>query len=99
VDSNVPDAAVRQRFWATVPEHVLKYRDIQWAYYSTYRNLLILTVPLGLLSAFIAGRSVGWVAAVLVLAGDAILCYAFWKSMVALLGIYFRLSSIEYKKE
>ena len=35
----------RNAFWQTVPDHVLAYRDRQWTYFSTYRNLLVVLIP------------------------------------------------------
>jgi hypothetical protein len=40
-----PTPEERERFWANVPEHVLKYRESQWSYYVVCRNLLITPGP------------------------------------------------------
>ncbi len=98
-DASVPTAGEQQQFLETVPEHVLKYRDVQWAYYSTYRNLLLLFVPGGVLATIAAWRGRGFWAAVGVLLLAVVVSAALWRSMVALLGIYFRLSKIRYTQK
>ena len=38
-----PSTDQKSCFWNKAGDHVLKYRDSQWAYYSCYRNLFILS--------------------------------------------------------
>ena len=42
----------RKRFFREVPQHVFEYRNRQWAYYSCYRNLLLLTTPLLIITVY-----------------------------------------------
>jgi len=79
---------VQAKFWRGVTPHVLQYRDTQWAYYSAYRNLLILGLivgPLWIVSFAVDGR-IREAVAVLVVA--VVLEYSFWRTSKALLRIY-----------
>ncbi len=42
----------RKKFFREVPEHVFEYRNRQWAYYSCYRNLFLLTIPLLIIAVY-----------------------------------------------
>lgn len=97
--SSEPNKDQIKKFLQTVPEHVLKYGDTQWAYYSTYRNLLILLVPVGLLGAIIAWQKSGTLAALGVILTALIIGWALCRSMKTLLSIHYRLYEIEYKQD
>ncbi|HVY52467.1 MAG TPA: hypothetical protein VHA07_13015 [Devosia sp.] len=80
--------AERKTFHKTALEHLLKYRDTQWSYYSLYRNCFIV-VALGTLSTLIFWWhhwSGGKIAVFLVIAAlaEAIL----WYAMKTLYGLY-----------
>lgn len=47
-----------KKFWPVVSEHVLRYRNEQWTYYSSYRNLLMLLI-VGLVPGIRAGAHYG----------------------------------------
>lgn len=85
-----------KKFWRTVPPHVLRYRNVQWSYYSAYRNLLVLGVPGGLLWVALAWCKIGLCGALVVFGGVTALAAAFRKSMVALAKIYVHLGRLEY---
>jgi len=99
IDSDVPTQAQRTSFLQTVPEHMLRYRDHQWTYYSAYRNLLLLLVPGAPLASIVAGRRGGVPAAIVVIVAAIVLAWVLWRSMVALLGIYFRLTKVAYAQK
>jgi hypothetical protein len=78
-------------FWKTVPEHVLKYRDLQWTYYSTYRNVLLLLVP-GLVvfpKLVYARLSSCWSAGAVLLI--LFLMWSLWRSARSLLELYYKI--------
>ncbi len=53
----------RKKFFREVPQHVFEYRNRQWAYYSCYRNLLLLTIPLLIITFYYTLKLYGfWVA-------------------------------------
>ena len=84
--------AEAKKFWCDVKEHVLKYRDRQWAWYSCYRNLLIILLPTAIFWTWdIALRSNAlWGA--LAFVGFVLLGLAYVSTMKALLRIYFQIS-------
>jgi hypothetical protein len=75
-----------------VTQHVLSYRDTQWAYFSCYRNLAVLGVPGGLLWLVLIWRdgSPWW--ALSFLAGVAVGELVLFRSMKALLGGYYAIT-------
>ena len=87
-----PTLKDRKIFWNTVPSHVLAYRDMQWAYFSTYRNLAILTLFSGALWCWCLGAHYGIIGFIVVLVSMVILEIAFWKSMKVLLRTYYDLT-------
>jgi hypothetical protein len=95
--SDEPSKAERARFWETVPEHVITYRDVQWAYYSTYRNLFLLTIPTTILWSIVFCE-INWIFSMVILLVGVLLEFAFWRTMTALLNIYFELTRIKYEK-
>jgi len=86
-DPVVTDAE-RKKFWTSVEEHVLRYRDHQWTYYSCYRNLFIMMVPSGICWVILFGRRFGWCVAIWALVAGVLLEIALFKSMLTLLRIY-----------
>jgi len=40
-----PSSDQVRQFWQSADEHVLRYREIQWAFYSAYRTVLLLLIP------------------------------------------------------
>jgi hypothetical protein len=46
---NIPPKKSSSKFWSNVSPEVLTYRNSQWAYYSFFRNLILLMPPLALL--------------------------------------------------
>jgi hypothetical protein len=40
-----PSAEQSAQFWQRATEHIVNYRDHQWAFYSAYRSLFLLLVP------------------------------------------------------
>jgi hypothetical protein len=40
-----PSEADAKQFWQRATEQVMRYRDQQWAFYSTYRALFLLLLP------------------------------------------------------
>ena len=52
----------KRKFFKDISEHAFEYKNRQWAYYSGYRNLLLLTLPsLYLLSNFVINKyGMGW---------------------------------------
>jgi hypothetical protein len=81
-------AANKGKFWRTVSDHVLKYRELQWAYYSAYRNLFILFAPASVLWTIIAWRECGWARGVEVLGVCLILEGALFYSAKVLSALY-----------
>jgi hypothetical protein len=53
---NFPSAESLANYWKTAAQHVVKYRDTQWTYYSFYRNLFILFVPGSIGFGIVAAR-------------------------------------------
>ena len=91
VAKNPPGDAETEQFWRNVSEHVLRYRDHQWTYYSCYRNLFII-FPFAsvLFLVCILLRYQTW-HLIFVLAVVPIE-WALWRSMCALLEIYYRIT-------
>ena len=91
VVSDEPKPEEVRVFLKTAPEHILKYRDTQWAYYSTYRNLFLLLFPGGILATLIIFQERGiW--GLLVLAISVAFGIAFFRSMKTLLKLYYNLT-------
>ncbi len=78
-------------FWKTAKEHVLKYRDHQWAWYSCYRNLFILFLPSAILWTWVVVRSYTWCRGILVFSGFVVTEICLVITMKALVRIYFRI--------
>jgi hypothetical protein len=80
--------AERKKFWCDVKEHVLRYRDCQWAWYSCYRNLLIILFPTAILWIWdiVLRSSMLWGAVAAM--GFGLLGLAFVSTMKTLLKIY-----------
>lgn len=81
-----------KKFFANTPEHLLEYRDTQWAYFSTYRNLALLMIPSAGLWAWALGSHVGWVFSIVVIAVAILLEATFLKSARTLLSMYYSIS-------
>jgi len=87
-----PTEDERNRFWQETSAHALNYRNKQWAYYSTYRNLFLLLIPGGIfwvLALFLHGKAAlaFWLVLLLIF-----IEWCFWRTMVALLGIYYTIT-------
>lgn len=85
---NPVTSAELNAFWVQVQEHVLRYRDHQWTYYSCYRNLFVMLFPAGICWTILTWQRVGWAGGAAVLAGVAVLEAALFRSMIALLKLY-----------
>jgi hypothetical protein len=92
IHSSEPSEDDRAKFWRSVSQHVLAYRDAQWTYYSCYRNLFILFIPGSILwTTFVwmqVGRSFGMLTAI----GFILLEAAFFITMKSLVGIYSKIT-------
>jgi hypothetical protein len=96
INKDAPKPAENSGFWKGAQEHVFRYRDVQWAYYSCYRNLFCLFVPAGVLWTILAALRLSklYVAAVVI---SFLICeLAFLWSMKALLKIYYQITKTEY---
>ncbi|MEW6667680.1 MAG: hypothetical protein AB1512_20925 [Thermodesulfobacteriota bacterium] len=92
VCKDAPSSEEMQLFWKAVPEHVLTYRDTQWAYYSMYRNLFLLLIPGSLLWCCVAWAHSGWLWGLLTLVASALLELCFWRTMKCLLELYYTIT-------
>lgn len=90
--ARAPASTKVEAFWKNVNEHVLGYRDAQWAYFSCYRNLAILAVPAAVLWTPLVWRhlSPGWALGMwcIVAAMECMLV----KSMKVLLELYYSIT-------
>ena len=78
-------------YWASAQEHVFAYRELQWAYYSLYRNLLILLIcGLVPIAVFLKGVS-GSIATIVFLILAILAGAALFSSMRALIRSYYNI--------
>lgn len=92
VCTDSPADEQKKAFWQNAAKHVVEYRDRQWAYYSLYRNLFLVTLVGGVAWLGISfsrwgfwGLSAGTIV-------WAILLLAFWTSMRDLLSLYYKIT-------
>jgi hypothetical protein len=86
-------------FLVRTPPHILRYRDIQWEYFSCYRNLFILTFPNAILWSIAAWRLYQSVWIVLIiLAVSFLLAVVLFQAMGGLIRLYYGITSI-YSRE
>lgn len=93
---NTPTESESNEFWKNVPAHVLSYRDSQWAYYSTYRNLSIILIIPGFLWIWSILNNYGWYWAIAMILVFAFIEFALIKTIKVLLIIYLKISRIQY---
>lgn len=78
-------------FWKKVPEHVLTYRDLQWTYFSTYRNMLLLLMPGVVLFPLLVYKNLGLCWAVSVALLILFLMWSLWRSARSLIQLYYKI--------
>jgi hypothetical protein len=96
---DTPSSQQTQGFFKAVQPHVLQYRDTQWAYYSMYRNLFLLLIPGGIFWSWTAWSHSGWIWGLAILAASALLELCFWRTMTALLQIYYTITKSANKSD
>jgi hypothetical protein len=86
-----PSDAELGAFYSGAEEHVMKYRDVQWTYYSLYRNLLLLAVPLAIVGGVALAKRghCGWALVGAILSIGLGGCFFF--AMRALLALYYNI--------
>lgn len=95
-DLESPNESEIKNFWKNVPSHVLSYRDTQWAYYSAYRNLFIIVIIGGLFWVWSVINNYGWWQAIFLFISLLFIEFALFRTMKALLKIYFQITKIQY---
>ena len=90
-DPVVTDAE-KSVFWKTASEHVLRYREHQWTYYSCYRNLFIMLLPGGICWAIVVWCRFGRGYAAMVFGATALLEVALYFSMTGVLKLYHQIT-------
>lgn len=92
-----PEKETIAHFYKAVSEHLLKYRDLQWTYYSMYRNMFILGIPI---TIFVMGclikRDLYFWAATTVLIG-MLFIVSTWVSMRTLLKLCYAITRLFVK--
>jgi hypothetical protein len=88
---STPSVEDGKKFWGSVSEHVLKYREHQWAFYSAYRNVFLLLIPGAVLIPLAAASSIGtaWAIALGIALVGLEMCI--FLSLRTLLNLYYRL--------
>lgn len=89
----IPSAAQKKAFWKNSAKHVIAYREQQWAYYSLYRNLFLVTLAGAGGWLWISFSHFGCIALIAALIGWAGLLVSFWICMQDLLGLYYALTT------
>ncbi|MBC2705140.1 hypothetical protein [Desulfobacula sp.] len=92
-----PSFEETESFWRNVPEHVLKYRDKQWAYYSAYRNLAILIIPCSFLWGIVFFEKLCW-QWVIILVFLFLIYWALKRTSSVLLKIYYNITKVFNEK-
>ncbi|WP_258097298.1 hypothetical protein [Marinoscillum pacificum] len=83
--------AQQSSLWAQISEHVLAYRDRQWAYYSCYRNLFLLFIPGTVAWSILIFNLCGWLTMSVFIFMMLATEVSLWFSMIGLLRIYIRI--------
>ncbi len=79
-------------FWKNANSHVLNYRDIQWAYYSCYRNLFIIFAPGSIVWAIAIWKNFNWYSAIITLILLGVFEWILFYSMKTLLKLYYTIT-------
>lgn len=86
--ANPPTDTERASFFKNVQEHILRYRDEQWTWYSCYRNLFLVFLPAGLFWVVSLGIRSHWGFAIALLVGLIVIEIALYRTMRVVLNIY-----------
>jgi hypothetical protein len=78
----------RTKFWKNVKEHVLKYRDTQWTFYSCYRNLFVLFIPGGFFWIWLICKVSQWYYGLILAIVVLFMEFFLFKTMKALVKLY-----------
>jgi hypothetical protein len=85
------DNSRRSRYIRNVSEHAFEYRNQQWAYYSSYRNLFLLLIPFSFCIVWTVYERGGWLWAIGAIFLFALLEIIIIKTMKLLLNLYYAL--------
>jgi hypothetical protein len=79
-------------FWKGVNEHVLRYRDQQWTWYSCYRNLFILFFPSAILWTWVVVLNYSWCRGIFVFSIFVVVEISLLVTMKSLVKIYYKIT-------
>jgi hypothetical protein len=91
-NKDVPTQAQVADFWKNANSHVLDYRDIQWAYYSLYRNLFIISAPGSIVWAIAIWKNFNWYSALITQILFGVFEWILFYSMKTLLKLYYTIT-------
>lgn len=89
---NEPKSSEYQRYWKTVTPELSAYREEQWAYYSCYRNMSIVLVPLIIFWSFVVFEQGNFLLVVPLIVGGTLTELALIKSMKILLELVYKIT-------
>ncbi|MCE7990896.1 MAG: hypothetical protein HEP71_02910 [Roseivirga sp.] len=93
--SDEPESFDYRRYWKTVTTELSAYREEQWAYYSCYRNMSIVLIPLVFFWSIVIYEQGNYLLIVVLIVVGVLTELALIKSMKILLELVYKLTKYD----